>query len=75
MSNSQNYKQCKLINGTLYDIVWIPTQFAKIGKGLSLSKHIFPDGWMVSEVYEGIRTMEEINSQKTTQKIWESCLK
>jgi len=76
MSNKQIYRQCKLVKENTYDIAWIPSQFAKVGKNLSLKiNEEWQEGWKVVEVYSGSRTHDEMDLQRDAQKRWESVIK
>jgi len=44
-----NYTQCKLRKGSLNQVTWIPSKFAKVGKVLRLKND---DGWVVEEVWK-----------------------
>jgi hypothetical protein len=77
MSKEQWYVQVRLINSPLVDVVWIPKQFAVVGKTLSIRiDGEWSDGWLVLEVYKDIiRNISDSERQREAQKRWYSCLK
>jgi len=77
MSNRKEYefKQVKMRRENSIDISWIPAKFAKVGRNLSLlTNEEWVDGWKVEEVYEGTRTLDEMDAQRDAQKRWLSVL-
>jgi len=54
------YTQCQITKGNGYQIAWIPTTFAVIGKIIKI-KEIdgWDDGWKVSNVY-GTRSADKV---------------
>lgn len=65
----QNYKQCLLTNNGYQDISWIPSQFAREGKILSIKiDNEWVNGWLVEEVYPSICTREDIDNIRSQNK-------
>lgn len=76
MSNKQIYCQCKLVKDNSVDVAWIPSQFAKVGKNLSLKiNEEWQDGWQVAEAYSATRTVDEMDAQRDALKRWGSVIK
>lgn len=76
MSHKQLYRQCKLVKGNVNQVTWLPTQFAKEGKKLSLQADgEWDDGWIVDEAYEGTRSVEDVEAQRDALKRWQEVIK
>lgn len=76
MSHKQLYRQCKLVKGNVNQVTWLPTQFAKVGKNLSLLEdEQWNDGWKVVEAYEGTRSLEDVDAQRDALKRWQEVIK
>ncbi len=85
MSKSNVYRQCRLVkkvgNSQLVHIAWIPGEFAKVGKVVSLrtasgsvkSFEGWDSDWVVEAVY-GMMTHEEADAQRTAHKQFERVL-
>ena len=55
MKDAALYAQCELKNGTTHQVAYIPGQFAKVGKELSLRVDGRWDrGWIVEAVFESV---------------------
>ncbi len=80
MAHEQLYRQCKMEKqvetGKKIHMAWIPSQFAKLGKTISLKKadDSWSTGWRVVFV-GGTKTQESIDAQRDAQKRWESVIK
>ena len=49
------YTQCQLRNGNLYEVAYIPEQFAWVGAQLRIKNEgVWEEGWTVLEVYGSI---------------------
>ncbi len=73
---TENYKQCDLRNkdGRTH-VAWIPSLLARNGKELRiLFGTTWSRGWIVREVYDIIRTREELDLQRKTTKDFEYAL-
>lgn len=62
-----NYTQCRLKKkteaGSMHQMSWIPTEFAKVGKVIKLRDEdtdVWDDGWVVEAAYS-TRSWEEVN--------------
>jgi hypothetical protein len=58
MSRASTYTQCSLARavpgGTLHQVTWLPTPFARVGKTLRLrdAHGAWQDGWVVEAAYD-----------------------
>jgi hypothetical protein len=52
-----NYIQCKILDGDIAQVAWLPKKFAVVGKYLKISD---TDGWLVVEVYSDIELPYEL---------------
>lgn len=85
MGKGNMYRQCKLVkqvgSGSLTQVAWIPNQFAKVGKTVSLrvaqgsvtSFEGWDEGWVVEAVYSA-RSFEELDAHRDAHKRWERVL-
>lgn len=85
MGKGNVYRQCRLVKqvggGSLTHIAWIPGQFARVGKTVSLrtaqgsvtSFEGWDSGWLVEAVY-GTMTYEEAAAQRDAHKQFERVL-
>ena len=74
------YKQCRLVKttntGKLYQVSWIPSQFAKVGKVLQLKNSntdTWDSGWIVESAGEA-HEFDELDRQRDAQKRWANVL-
>ena len=64
------YTQCKLKKDNSYQMSWIPSQFAKVGKVLKLRDEgtgEWDNGWVVEAAYS-TRTWKEVNAASQLHK-------
>jgi hypothetical protein len=74
MSREVNYTQCRLKKktpeGSMNQMSWIPSEFAKVGKVLKLREEDtdqWDDGWIVEAAYS-TRSWEEVNKASQLHK-------
>jgi hypothetical protein len=49
---TNDYRQCKLVNGDTNQTCWIPSKFAQIGRILKLKTNgQWIGGWLVKDIY------------------------
>lgn len=81
MPSKQLYRQCRMEKptekGKLVHTAWIPSQFAKAGKVISLKNkdETWSGGWTVVSAGTSTKTVEDMDIQRDAQKRWESVLK
>jgi hypothetical protein len=67
-STSQTYyKQCELRCGVLTDVVWIPEQFAKVGKVVDCPSG---RGFRVEKVYAARKPETEVLANENDHRCW-----
>lgn len=70
MSNKDvNYTQCKLRKGNMFQMSWIPSEFAKEGKIVKLrdANDVWHDGWLVEHAYS-TKSYKEVNEHSQLYK-------
>jgi len=78
--HQQLYRQCRMEKktetGKLVHTAWIPTQFAHVGKNISIknSDDEWVGGWQVVEASSGTRTHDDMETQRDAHKRWEEVL-
>lgn len=70
-TKAQTYTQCRLEKpwqdiGSLVDIVWIPTKYAKLNKILKIKQEdaSWDDGWTVTAVYSTKKASEVESNER-----------
>jgi len=58
------YTQCELVKQNVFQVAWIPTQFAVVGKIIKIKENgRWNDGWKVKHIF-GIRFFEDVEEHE-----------
>jgi hypothetical protein len=61
---TDTYTQCELVKQNIFQVAWIPSQFAVVGKTLKIKENgIWEDDWKVTHVF-GVKLFKKVEEQE-----------
>ena len=69
-AKKEYYTQCKLVNGTVHYVAFIPSKFAKQDNEIVITENGVKKSWTVKDVYSRVELSEVKNQQHNSGDIW-----